>query len=212
MGTEHLTELSLLNLFQVETYITSTLKEEEFQILAKELVGLTSRGFMQEETDELYQDVFNHIRGSDRLVIVRNGGNAIAFICATLKSVNNGGSILYHLEGIIVDNEYQGSGLAFKLLSKELRETNADLLGFHTQNSKMLQLGMKLADLNDRDAKRYATDIGTRNQCGIVDKSRYGESSLYGNMEMFEGIAITSIDWQHGDALICVGPVKQKMA
>ncbi len=75
----------------------------------------------------------------------------------------------------------------------------------------MLALGRKVADINDMDSRLYADVIATRNQKDIVDVGRYGGSCLYGNTVRFSSIAIEEIDWMHGDARICIGPVKKAL-
>jgi hypothetical protein len=177
--------------------------------LADELTPVTGRGFLRRVITEnsLRMDVKQHVFGSDRLVISRHNNEISSYIAASLREYR--GEIVYHLEGVIVEPRYQATGLAFHLLKRDLEETDADILAFHTQSVKMVRLGFRLASLERKLAVEVAEIIHTRNRKGAKDKGRYGNQSLYDD-PLFANVAIKSLDWQKGDALICAGRVRGK--
>jgi GNAT superfamily N-acetyltransferase len=195
---------------RAELYIPTQMPEADRLQLADELTPLTGQGFMKCVDADLRQDVRNHVCGSERVVVVREGGKPCAFVCSSLHQVEGNGT-LYHLEGIIVDKQFQGSGFARRLLEQEIMQSGANPIGFHTQSEKMVGLGQKIADLNAMDALRYGGLIGTHDQQGVIDRHRYGNHSLYGDTERFRESAVKApeCDWERGDAVICVGPVRR---
>ena len=145
--------------------------------------------------------------GCQRLVIIKDDASPVAFAASNLRWWNS--YAIYHLEGIIVAVQEQGTGLARALLEEELRATRAGILAFHTQNTKMWKLGEKVAVFSEKLARSLAMIIHSRNPDGIIDKMRYGGNSLYGDGERFEKIAIPDIDWRRGDAKIFAGWVRR---
>ena len=181
--------------------------------LARELTPITGQGFMRDNIygDELYRDVHDHIAHAKRLVIARSaiGGKVSTYIASAVIETEMGN--LYHLGGIICAPEFQGAGVAEKLLRQELQVTKAHYLGFHTQSRRMQGLGYKVAFLNIADSEHLAEVIGSKSQLGIIDKARYGGQPLYQNQNEAQTIAIQDIEglqFDQGDALICVGPVR----
>lgn len=71
---------------------------------------------------DLYRDVLNHICSSDRVIVARDGDVPVAYLAPSLKCIDKG--LLYHLEGMIVDPGYQGSGLAYNMLKDEVKTTS----------------------------------------------------------------------------------------
>jgi len=191
-------------------YFPKEIPEDESLSIARDLTPLTAEGFMQnttELTEALIQDVRNHVCGSERLVVAYRAGMPCAFICSSLIEVDEG--LLYHLEGIIVETALQGNGFAEEFVNEELQKTRADLIGFHTQSKKMFCLGKKIADFSTGLAHMYGPTIHSVKMVGGVDKGRYG-SCLYGDIERFRPDAIEEINWMNGDALICIGSIKNK--
>lgn len=179
------------------------------QQLVTELTPLTGEGFLRKDkcAQDLIDDVAHHVLDCDRLTVIRQDDELVAFVAASI--VEHNGDIFYHLEGIIVHPDYHGAGLSVDALRKDIAATQADYLAFHTQSSRMLGLGNELADNNHVDSVQFAGLIGTRHQDGIVDKGRYGGQCLYEDQEKFAQTAIQSIDWRSGDAMICIGPIKE---
>lgn len=174
------------------------------QRLVDVLTPVTGRGFLRYDVEgnSLRQDVENHVLGCDRLVICMCEGEVSCFVAASLREF--GEFAVYHLEGVIVEPQFQSAGLALLVMKEELVETSADILAFHTQSIKMVRLGNKLATLNRQLAIEVADLIHTSNQSGAIDIGRYGGQSLYDN-PTFAEVAIKSLNWQNGDALICAG-------
>lgn len=179
------------------------------------MTPLTSEGFLRGSiTPELIADVTAHLKVADRIVVARGSNlQPVAFITTSMHSfdTHTGHGLMYHLEGIIVKPDYQGSGLSKALLVNDIRDSGATHLGFHTQNARMRALGSKIAYLNEADALAYGHIIDTNSQCGSVDISRYGGTSLYGDTAKFSSIAIQDINWQQGDASICIGPIREEI-
>jgi len=111
-----------------------------------------------------------------------------------------------HLEGIMVSEKYQGTGLSTEILRRAV--AGSDVLAFHTQSKKMIGLARRVATEDLELAIEVADDIGTRNREGLIDVKRYGGSCLYGDKARFAESAIEEGDWQQGDARIFAGRVK----
>jgi len=111
-----------------------------------------------------------------------------------------------HLEGIMVSEKYQGTGLSTEILRRAV--AGSDVLAFHTQSKRMLGLGRRLAKEDVSLAMEVAEVIHTRDQDGLIDRRRYGGSCLYGDSARFAESAIEEGDWQKGDAYIFAGKVR----
>lgn len=196
-----------------ETYFVE--KKSKFQetnisdrlILAEKLTPLTGKGFLRFDlmSEELQQDVANHVVESPRLTLTRDIKNEIvAFIASETKIINN--QVIYHLGGIIIDPTLQRSGLAKTLLSQEFLETKADILVFRTQSKKMLGLASKLATLDAELTREFAPLFYPENLDGYINRRVYrGGHSLYEDENQFQHDAIESIDWRQGDSLVACG-------
>lgn len=196
--------------YESEVYLRPTELDADIQQqLVTELTPLTGEGFLRKDkfAQELIDDVAHHVLDCDRLTVIRQKDEVVAFIAASI--VEHNGNIFYHLEGIIVHPDYHGAGISVNALKKDIAATQADYLAFHTQSSRMLGLGNKLADINADDSLRFAGLIGTCHQDGIVDKGRYGGQCLYEDQEKFAQTALQEIDWRSGDAMICIGPIRE---
>ena len=174
-------------------------------------------------TPEFEQDVWKHIFGCDRLSLVYDeNGRPLAFLAASLRNSPYGR--LYHVEGVISPRR---RGLAQRLLEIDIIRSPElpVILAFHTQNRRMFNLGLRLADFDPLLAASIAPLIGTRNQLEVVDKGRYGGKCLYGDPQEFSKDALSevvgvdgngeqivyTIDWQRGDALIFAGWIKSEI-
>lgn len=192
--------------------------------LAEGLTPLTALGFMYDVDDitpGLAQDVRNHVLPSERLRVVFGEENEpMAFIASAIKETMRGR--LYELEGIIIHPDQQGKHLGKNLLVDELKRTHAKLLGFQTQNQRMLDLGESVASLDAKLALELATKIGTpspslrsgeNNREIVVHAKRYGGESLYRNIDQFrqDGKEIPGLKTLEGDALVFIGKIKEEI-
>lgn len=192
--------------------------------LATDLTPLTALGFMyreSENTSELAQDVKNHVIPAERLRVVFNQeGEPVAFVASTMRETIYGP--LYELEGIIVHPDHQGKQLGKKLLLNEIQETHATLLGFQTQNQRMVELGLTLAEPDPNLALELAPLIGTPYPSLLTDSNgyqivvhegRYGGSALYHDLDQFmrEGKEISGLSTSTGDALVFIGKIKEEI-
>jgi len=190
----------------LEVYENPTSLPDEVQTqLVQELTPVTGRGFLRNDihSDELYQDVANHVINCDRLTIARSGGEVSAFMAQS--TVKKGFKKIFHLEGIIVEPAFRSSGLASKMIKKGMK--GHSILAFHTQSKAMLKLGEKLSKRDDGLAEQIAYIIGSGDARGNVDVGRYGGQSLYENTSKFARTAIKEIDWENGDAQIFAGKI-----
>jgi hypothetical protein len=78
----------------------------------------------------------------------------------------------------------------------------------------MQRLGSKVAKFNPDLARGVAGLIGTGNMVdlldGPIDKGRYGGSSLYGDIETFDPVAIRKpgFNYLEGDAIVFAGYIR----
>jgi hypothetical protein len=205
--------------FEREIINPSELNNRQKTNLAYELTPITAIGFMREISDEksfraMFQDVYNHVVGCQKLTVHRDTDyKSVAFTASGTKKLGN--LNVYHLEGIVLSPEIQGNGFAHEILIQELHETGADVLAFHTQSGCMEKLGLRVANYDTNLAREAALLIGTENFVdlpeGPIDKGRYGGSSLYGDVEAFDPIAIKrdGFDFRRGDAIVFAGFVKE---
>lgn len=191
--------------------------------LAEGLTPLTALGFMYELTeitDSLVKDVRNHVVPAERLRVVFDAEEPVAFIASALKQTDYGN--LYELEGIIIHPNLQGKKLGRKLLTEELRQTNSTLLGFQTQNQRMADLGSGVAEYDADLTMELAPLIGTpnpqvrMNDLGgeiLIHERRYRGESLYHDMDSFvrERKLISGLDTTAGDALVFIGRIKENL-
>jgi len=127
------------------------------------------------------------------------------FIASQVLQTERGA--LYHLGGIIIDPVEQGNGVGFTAIQAELKSSGAALLGFHTESAAMYAIGEKLAACSPELVAEFQTLIGSNNPEGGIDKGRYGEEGLYGDLERFKSRALPSLDIKRGDAVIFIGEV-----
>lgn len=193
---------------------TSVLTLEQRTKMASELTPLTGEGFLRFDlnSDELTEDVANHVITAPRLIVARNNeGKAVAFIASATSTIED--ILFYHLGGIIVDPSLQGSGLGLKMLQDELKTTRAKAIVLRTQSMKMLRLTAKVAQLDDDLTRAVAPIVYPTNLDGIVNRGVYRQGrSLYENEEQFAPTAIEWIDWRNGDSLVVAGFVGPDIA
>ena len=178
--------------------------------LATELTPLTGKGFKRFDlhSDELSLDVSNHVVTAPRLTVIRNEtSEAVAFVASALIEIN--GINFLHLGGIIVDPKLHHSGLALRILTKELVETKAEAIVLRTQSMNMLGLTKKVAILDEALTQTVAPIVYPFNLDGVVNHHVYRDGhSLYEDEASFAPEAIDWIDWREGDALVVAGWVK----
>lgn len=197
------------------------------EMVAKGLAPMTAAGFLKDLTQGVIEDVENHVLGVDRLRVIvgdhsGSGVVPVAFsaskvIRVSMNHVND--TSLFHLGGIIVGRSYQGEGLGRKLVQDELIQTQADLLGFHTQSLHMLKLGDQLAEHHLYLSSGLAEEMGTPEpdvrmlgkESRAIHIGRYGGKSLYGDLMRFnrQGMRIKDLNTKNGDAVVYVGEVKK---
>lgn len=193
-------------------------------LLAEGLTPLTALGFMYDLTQvtpSLAQDVRNHVVPAERLrIVLGHEQEPVAFIASAVKETALGR--LYELEGIIIHPDQQGKRLGKSLLIDELRRTHARLLGFQTQNQRMFDLGLSVAQPDTELALQLGREIGTpspvlrRTERGddvAVHAKRYGGESLYRNVDQFmkDGKEIDGLKTFEGDALVFIGKIKEEI-
>ena len=193
--------------------------------LVEGLTPLTALGFLYEyggTTPEtraaLQKDVREHIVPSQRLRVVSDReGKPIAFVVSALHKTRYGN--LYQLEGIIIHPDHQGKGLGRALLADEFAKTDTHLLGFQTQNRKMLDLGDQLAEMDIPYARELGPVIGTpqpeleykKGEYLVVHRGRYDGQPLYADLNRYResGMEIPGLNYLMGDAAVFVGPLRQ---
>lgn len=195
----------------------ASLSPEGLLLLTRELFPLYMAGFLHSGTDysdadylQFFDDLYAHLAQSKRLTVVRQNQEIACFIASDLLSSDCGQ--IYHLQGIVVAPSFQGKGLAEAVLEKELNQCSATLLAFHTQSLRMLRVGLKLSEFEHALVEQIAQLIHTRHPQDGVDKHRYGDHALYGDLQRFKNEAIPDIDIAHGDALIFVGRIHGKQS
>lgn len=219
-ASANLPQGKMASTFKVETYedISKTsvalriaLTERAFPLYLKAFLLDSSPSIEKDEkTNALrIKDMFEHISGADRVTLHSQGEEIIAMVISSSKSFK--GEKVFHLQGILIDPCMQGKGIGKAIMQKELLSTGSQILAFHTQSAVMLELGGKLADLCCELAQDIAPIIGTRHQEACVDKGRYDGKCLYGDIQAFSKLAIRSISYDKGDALICAGYIRKEI-
>lgn len=210
-----------------EFMLSGVVASELGQMVAQGLAPMTAAGFLRDLTQEVIQDVENHVLGVDRLrvVVADHGGSGVvpvAFAASNVREVSAyrpQDNTMLHLGGIIVDRSYQSEGVGKKLVQDELNQTNASLLSFHTQNLHMLNLGRQLTEYTLAYSSGFAEELGTPEPAvqmlgktpSVIHIGRYGGQSLYGDLKQFrrKGMAIKGLNTRNGDAVVYVGEVQK---
>jgi ribosomal protein S18 acetylase RimI-like enzyme len=182
--------------------------------LARELLPLYLSGFLHEnaangELVSYLEDLYRHLSQAERIVICRTEQRASALVVS--RVLKHGQETVFHLQGIIVAPELQGTGFAPGLLRSELQAARAGILAFHTQSAIMLGLAKKVAEIDAELSVELATAIGTRAQEAVIDRRRYGGQALYGDAQRFALFALRGLDVHQGDALICAARVRKEV-
>lgn len=191
------------------------LTDQQIDALSRDLLGAYAGGFMHSEsavatrTEEFLEDLRKHLKSSQR-VVVAHEGNRRAVLCGSVGDCGIGR--IYLLGGLLIEPGLQHRGLGSALLQRELIETKAQMLAFHTQSKIMEGLGRKYADINlmsSRLIAQYLPDHHVNldhNTC--IDRGRYGGKPLYGDLERLREIAIPDIDVDKGDARFFAGVIR----
>lgn len=208
----------------VEFTLANLAAGELAMMVARGLAPMTAAGFLTHLSDELVDDVYQHIQ-TPRLRVILDGEeslNPVAFMASRIIHSGYGhfgSDNLYYLGGMIVGEQHRGIG--GKLLHSDLKKTGATHIGLHTQSLRMLGAAERLADHDFQLADIRAESLGTplakkqyRELPGrgmsVIHSHRYGSASLYGDLGTFyrKGMQIPGIDPASGDAVVYVGRVK----
>ncbi|NDC37553.1 MAG: hypothetical protein EBZ48_05825 [Proteobacteria bacterium] len=198
----------------IKRYRGDTLSEQQLNALAKELLGAYAGGFMHSESavasraDEFLEDLRNHLRSSERIVVAEHGERR-AVLCGSVVSCEAGK--IYALGGLLIEPGLQQRGLGSELLQQELLETGAHYLSFHTQSRIMEGLGRKYADITPLSSRLIAGYLplhhANLDYSTCIDHGRYGGKALYGDLDRLKTIAVPVLDLAKGDAQFFAGKV-----
>lgn len=194
-------------------------------MVAHGLVPMVAAGFLSDLTDERIRDTEKHVVGVDRLRVVGkkldNNFVPVAFTASDVKTVSlhrPNDNTLYHLGGVIVADQSQNRGIGRKLIADELKQTDATLLGLHTQNLLMLALAHQMSEYSFSFSSGTANELGTPDpelcmlgeRMSVIHRGRYGGKSLYGDKKEFRrrGMQIKGLNTNNGDAIVYVGEIK----
>lgn len=176
---------------------------------------LTSKGFVQPITEELRQDVANHLVG-DIVLSIMDEGTCIGF--ATFADL---GELLY-LHGIMLEPGHQGMHVAREAIAVAQAETDAAYLGLQTQNPRMWAVGETICEawlphahytLLDEDlmlaakclSEKLDKKVGVR--FGAYGQPLYGKKPTHSNEEL-QSWWDEMCDFDRGDAVVCLGRLK----
>jgi hypothetical protein len=182
--------------------------------LSRELLNVYESGFLlsnateKQKCLERLDDLSDHIKGSDHILVARKEGHAVAFLCGVVLETTLGKT--YHLKGLICHSSMQGKGVGELLLRLGVTRADATLLCMHTQSLKMLKLFSRIAESSENVALKLASSVPSVNLEGVIDRGRYRGRCLYGDFETFQHYAIPSLDTKHGDALFVAGLLKDR--
>lgn len=199
------------NIYSIESCVdTEKIPYQQREDLAIELTPLTGKGFKRFDlhSDELSLDVSNHVVTAPRLTVIRNeASEAVTFVASAPIEID--GISFFHLGGIIVDPKLHHSGLALRILIKELVETKAGAIVLRTQSMNMLGLTKKIATIDEALTLVVAPIVYPFNLDGVINHHVYRDGhSLYEDEESFAPEAISWINWREGDSLVVAGWVK----
>lgn len=196
-------------------------------MVADGLAPVTALGFLKRLTDEVIDDVRHHVVGAPRLRVIASykGIDAlepIAFVASASQPVSiytPHDHQLFDLGGIIIHPEFQHQKMGKRLVRDELEQTDADLIGFQTQNMLMLALGHALSEYDFSLSSGLAAEIGSHqtvtqmlgDRLSVVQEGRYEGQSLYGDTSRYEreGMRIPGLNYHNGDAVVFVGKVRR---
>lgn len=186
----------------------------EVMKLSRELLHVYESGFLlsnateDQKCLERLDDLSDHIKESDHVLVARKEGKAVAFLCGALLETTLGKT--YHLKGLICHSSVQGKGVGEILLRLGVTRADATLMCMHTQSLKMLKLFSRIAESSENVALKLASSVPSVNLEGVIDRGRYRGRCLYGDFETFQHYAIPSLDTKNGDALFVAGLIKNR--
>jgi len=165
---------------------------------------------------------------TDKVIILQNDKQEIPvfFSYREIETPKNGLGLYLHI--CLIDQAYQGKGLAKKVLAHVINLTNAKYIALTTQNEHMVQTLRPFCQKGnlypidaapDEDMGEIAS-ILISNKAGFnvdtfIRKSVYANGSpLYGdrverhsNHEDIRNYFIKNVDFQKGDALLVIGKI-----
>lgn len=111
-------------------------ESEDLSQIVKEVFPSTANAFRQHESEAFYEDVFEHVKASDSLLICYLGSVAVGF--ASFKDFT--GLDTLFVNGIAIHSEHQGRGIAHRSVDTLIKYIPRKRLAFTTQNPCMYQL------------------------------------------------------------------------
>lgn len=180
---------------------------------------ITSSGFVRPVSDNLRKDVADHLHDGELVYSIRDNGREIGF--AIFKMF---GDVLY-LNGIQIHQDYQGRGIARRVVAQARKERSPRYLALRTQSLRMWVAGRKMMGLIARvlpmwyphpsgvmDAEvgevrvRLATQLGMTNpeQPGFYGGPIYGVKPVYRDLKL-QAWWDSICNFERGDAVVCVG-------
>lgn len=179
--------------------------------------AITSSGFVQPVSSALRDDVAVHLRGGELVYSIGDNGRVVGFAIFTMWN-----DVLY-LNGIQLHKDYQGRGIAGRVVAHARRECRPRYLALRTQSLRMWVAGKRILgsvmgyswcpkpsgdmspevkDVRERLAKHLG--MTSIEQAGFYGAPLYGAKPTYHDPKLqawWDGIC----DFERGDAVLCVG-------
>lgn len=215
---------------QGHCFLPAMLTETEKQTIFEYVYFVGLSAFIQNPSEEMEKDIYNHLFNEDRLYIVLNKtipwgastvgeARVIAFL-STRDIETKKGNMLY-ISGICVDPAYQGKGLGTSLMNEAYKRGSYKVASLRTQNPVMKQAfdltiggvshpnGTKPPQEVLSIADELAQILKVKNYQSerMVCPAVYG-SCLYGiepsSRSDYYDNKFNEIDKQKGDSILCV--------
>lgn len=198
------------------------------------LILAARRGFGRLEMPR--EEVTEHALGADMLHLIHFRERLVGFAAYSVFDMKVGmrksRRVLY-LNGIVMDSEAQGNGIAPVALLEAIRQEDPQALALRTQNPAMYSAAGKivgglelehrlfpsLSDSPDKEAKRIARNVSRILNEKHYDASRFFDSGTYGmalngsvprvNFEVEQLFAELRIDREAGDSIIVVAMLRK---
>lgn len=193
--------------------------KEEQEALVRKCYPLVCQGFVQEPSDEVFEDTWNHVRNCMFLWLYTEGGELKVFTTWDVYEFDFG-KVLY-LGGIMVSPQTQGKGVGSRLTKQAWGQYGGDFLVAQTQNpvlySTLSRTGFTVyPSLDGKSLKEIAclaeqmvTVLGWPSSVGQNPQIRYGVygKSLYGKRpvnhhDFVESFFENSLNLDQGDAFV----------
>lgn len=193
------------------------------------LILAARRGFGRPQMPR--EEVTEHALGADMLHLIHFRERLVGFAAYSVfdmkTGMRNSRRVLY-LNGIVMDREAQGNGIAAVALLEAIRQEDPQALALRTQNPAMYSatgkivsgLGLvhrlfpSLSYRPDKEAKRIARNVSNILNEKHYDATRFFDSGTYGmalndsvprvNPEVEELFAQLKLDREAGDSIIVV--------